>query len=156
MRQNFIKAVGQLQELFQELFDQGKIDPDQAERYNQAQKNIVNYDAWVQNQDTVKMKVDLPWDDEAFEAIWAEWKEYLRKKHVFTYFEASERITLESLHKLANGNVSTAIAIVKQSLGAGWKTFYELKSEKHYKNKRSKPGQILTSENPKEYDGWDD
>lgn len=156
MRKKFIKAFGELQELFQELYDQGKIAPDQAERFNNSQKEIINYDSWLQNKDSVKLKVELPWNDEDFEAIWVEWKEYLRKKHVFTYYEASERVTLEDLHKMAKGDVTKAIAIVKQSLGAGWKTFYELKSNKQITNRHTKPGQILTTDKAKEYDGWDD
>lgn len=155
MRKQFIKAVGDLQELFQELYDQGKIEPDQADRFNKSQKEIINYDAWSQNKETVKLKVKLPWDDPEFESAWVEWKEYLRKKYVFTYYEASERFALEGLQKIANKDVGKAIEIIKQSISAGWKRFFELPADKQKKNNSSRPGQILTTDNAKEYDGWD-
>ena len=130
MRQKFIKAVGQLQELFQELYDQGKIEPDQAERYNQAQKEIVNYDSWIQNQQQIKLKVDLPWDDEKFIEAWKLWKDYKKQQFRFTYKEIGEQAALKDLADLSKGDMNIAIQIIHQSIKKSWKGFFAIKQTK--------------------------
>jgi hypothetical protein len=74
MRTKFVKAFGDIQELFQELLSDEKISDHQAERFDQAQKVIVNYHTWVINQLEGNLKVDLPWDDPEFTEAWKLWK----------------------------------------------------------------------------------
>jgi hypothetical protein len=147
MRQKFIKAVGQLQELFQELYDQGKIDPDQAERYNQAQKEIVNYDSWIQNQQQIKLKVDLPWNDKVFIEAWKLWKDYKKQQFRFTYKEIGEQAALKDLADLSKGDMNTAIQIIHQSIKKSWKGFFALKQnnkEVEESNLNSHKSNLLT------------
>ena len=79
--------------------------------------------------------VVIPFASANFAAQWQAWKRYRAKEHNFTYRSAeSEQAALAELGTLANTSETTAIAILHQSMGKGWKGFFELK------NDATKPG----------------
>lgn len=70
----------------------------------------------------------LPWPSAAFAEAWQQWKAYRRKEHSFRYRSAeSEQAALMELSALATTGEVQAIAIIRQSMGKGWKGFFELK-----------------------------
>ncbi|RFP54162.1 MAG: hypothetical protein BJG00_016175, partial [Limnothrix sp. CACIAM 69d] len=70
----------------------------------------------------------LPWPSAAFADAWQQWKAYRRKEHSFRYRSAeSEQAALMELSALATTGEAQAIAIIRQSMGKGWKGFFELK-----------------------------
>lgn len=70
----------------------------------------------------------LPWPSAAFAEAWQQWKAYRRKEHSFRYRSAeSEQAALMELSALATTGEPQAIAIIRQSMGKGWKGFFELK-----------------------------
>ena len=156
IQKKFVIAFGQIQELFQQLSDEGKISPEQAQLFDSAQKDIVNFYSWVQNQIDGNIKVELPWTEPEFVEAWTLWKKFKKEKN-FTYKIIGEQSALNRLTKLAKGNMNMAIEILEQSRGNGWSGLFELKTEKVITKKsiNQKPGQILQSDKTKQYDGWD-
>lgn len=70
----------------------------------------------------------LPWPSAAFAEAWQQWKAYRRKEHSFRYRSTeSEQAALMELSALATTGEPQAIAIIRQSMGKGWKGFFELK-----------------------------
>ncbi|MCK5906352.1 MAG: DUF1376 domain-containing protein [Flavobacteriales bacterium] len=65
-----------------------------------------------------------------FHQTWQQWKTYL-KAEFNTQFNSvqAEQASLKIIASLANGIEEKAIAIVEQSMGNRWKTFYELKNK---------------------------
>lgn len=61
------------------------------------------------------------------------WKEWTEFKHVQFKFQfktiQSEMTAIRNLHKLSNGKTDIATAIINQSIGNGWKGFFELKNQ---------------------------
>lgn len=123
----YIKAVGQLQELFEQLAEEGKITDQQAERYNQGQKVLVNFHSWVRNQLDANNKVELPWEDSRFIQAWSLWTKYKKEQFQFIYKPIGEQGALKDLVDLSGGDMEVAIAIIHQSINKGWKSFVELK-----------------------------
>jgi len=75
-------------------------------------------------------EVVLPFASEDFAAQWQAWKRYRAAEHHFTYRSAeSEQAALAELGTLAHTSETTAIAILHQSMGKGWKGFFELKQD---------------------------
>jgi len=125
----YVKAVGQLQQLFQELAAEGKITERQAGLYDQSQKILINFHVWLRNQLDGNLKVELPWDDEIFAEAWTLWKKFKKEKG-FTYKSIGEQSALIHLTELSKGDLTTAIAILKQSRENGWSNLFELKDSK--------------------------
>lgn len=74
-------------------------------------------------------EIILPWPTEPFKAMWFSWKAYKKKQHKFTFAaQETEQAALMHLSKCANGNEKTAIEIIRQSMGNGWKGLFELKN----------------------------
>jgi len=130
MRKKFIKAFGQVQELFQELVDQGKISPDQANRFNNAQREIVKFDNWMVSQQEAKLNIALPWEDEKFKETWILWRNFKKEQFKFTYKPIGEQGALKDLADLSGGDMNIAIQIIHQSIKKGWKGFFALKENK--------------------------
>ena len=128
MISQYVKAIGQLQELFQELAHEGKISDRQAGRFDQSQKMLVNFHAWLRNELDGNIKVELPWEDELFTEAWTLWKKFKKEKG-FTYKIIGEQSALIHLTELSKGNMTTAIAILKQSRENGWNNLFELKAQ---------------------------
>lgn len=75
-----------------------------------------------------KPQVQYPYESDEFMQQWQVWKNYRAQEHRFYYRSAeSEQAALAELATLATDEV-TAIAIIHQSMGKGWKGFFELKS----------------------------
>ena len=129
MISQYVKAVGQLQQLFQELAQEGKISDRQAGRFDQSQKILINFHVWLRNQLDGNLKVELPWDDEIFAEAWTLWKKFKKEKG-FTYKSIGEQSALIHLTELSKGDLTTAIAILKQSRENGWSNLFELKDSK--------------------------
>lgn len=73
-----------------------------------------------------------PWETETFWEAWVVWREYKRKQHRFTFkVRASEQAALNLLNELAGGSEAVAHAIMRQSMGNGWKGFVALKNQAH-------------------------
>jgi hypothetical protein len=71
-----------------------------------------------------------PFASDIFATQWQAWKRYRATEHNFSYRSAeSEQAALAELGTLANGTETTAIAIMHQSMGKGWKGFFELKQD---------------------------
>ena len=128
MISQYVKAVGQLQQLFQELAHEGKITDRQAGRFDQSQKILVNFHAWLRNELDGNIKVELPWEDELFIEAWTLWKKFKKEKG-FIYKIIGEQSALIHLTELSKGDMITAIAILKQSRENGWSNLFELKAQ---------------------------
>lgn len=138
----YVKAVGQLQELFQELADSGKIDDAQANRYDTSQKVLINFHSWVRNLVSGSAKVDLPWEDSRFEEAWKLWVNFKKEQFGFSYKMIGEQGALKDLVDLSGGDMENAIAIIHQSIKKGWKSFYELTEQKAITKKLVQEQQI--------------
>ena len=123
----YVKAVGQLQELFQELAAEGKISPRQAGRFDHSQKILVNFHSWLRSQLDGNTKVELPWEDDRFVEAWTLWTNFKKEQFQFSYKPISEQGALKDLTDLSEGNMEKAIEIIHQSIKKGWKGFFELK-----------------------------
>ncbi len=123
----YIKAVAQLQQLFQKLAEEDKITSDQAILFDQSQKVLVNFNNWVRKQLDGNIKVDLPWEDDRFAQAWKLWKAY-KKENGFTYRSIGEQSALIGLSKLSKGDMDTAIAILEQSRERQWSGLFEINS----------------------------
>lgn len=87
------------------------------------------------NKDTIK--IVMPFDSELFNNAWQMWKEYKKEEHKFKYASIeSEQAALMSLSTLSKGNEQTALAIIHQSMAAGWKGFFELKNNNNGQNSK--------------------
>ncbi len=124
----YVKAVGQLQELFQELATEGKISERQAGRFDHSQKILVNFHSWIRNQLDGNIKVELPWEDKIFAEAWTLWKKFKKEKG-FSYKSIGEQSALIHLTELSKGDMQLAIAILKQSRENGWSNLFELKAQ---------------------------
>lgn len=129
MKTQFIEAFGAIQELFTELSMEGKVTIEQAERFNQAQKTVVNFSSWVDNKLHPVQKVDLPWQDEKFTEAWQLWKDFKKQQFSFTYKLIGEQGALKDLADLSGGKMELAIAIIHQSIKKGWKGFFQIRNE---------------------------
>ena len=129
MIQQYITAVKELQELFQELASAGKVSTAQASRFDQSQRVLVNFHAWVQNQTEGNPKVILPWDDPRFADAWKLWTSYKKQQFQFTYRPIGEQGALKDLADLSGGDMDKAIAIIHQSIKKGWRGFFDLKGQ---------------------------
>ena len=123
----YVKAVGQLQELFQELATEGKISDRQAGRFDYSQKILVNFHSWLRSQLDGNNKVELPWEDDRFAETWKLWTNFKKEQFQFSYKPISEQGALKDLTDLSDGNMEKAIEIIHQSIKKGWKGFFELK-----------------------------
>ena len=75
-------------------------------------------------------KVVYPFDSSEFALQWQAWKQYRTTEHRQRYRSAeSEQAALAELGTLSGLNEQTAIAILHQSMGKGWKGFFELKND---------------------------
>ena len=75
-------------------------------------------------------EIAYPFETETFAQQWAAWKNYRATEHNQRYRSAqSEQAALAELGKLAGLNETTAIAILHQSMGKGWKGFFEIKTD---------------------------
>ena len=68
-----------------------------------------------------------PFADEVFLNRWEAWKTYKKEQFKFSYKHSGEQAALKNLGELARGNLEVALAIIQQSMGNGWKGFFELK-----------------------------
>lgn len=123
---HYTKAVASLQELFQELNDQGKITPDQAEQFDEAQKVLINFHEWTKNQVNGNPKVELPWTEDKFIEAWKLWTAYKKQQFKFNYKPIGEQGALKDLANLSGGNMAKAIEIIHQSIKKGWAGFFAL------------------------------
>lgn len=135
MNNRFIDAFRSIQELFQELAAEGKITPEQAAQFDQAQKEIVNYHSWIQGQLEGKTRIELPWKEQAFTEAWKLWTDYKKQQFNYTYKAIGEQGALKDLADLSGGDMSKAIAVIHQSIKKGWKGFFPLQEG----NSQSKP-----------------
>lgn len=156
MEKKFINAFQQIQVLFHQLLDDGKVSPEQAELFDEAQKDIVNFYAWFKKMQDGNIKVELPWDDPEFEKAWILWRDYKKQQFRFTYKPIGEQAALNDLSEISGADMKTAIAIIDKSMKKGWRGLFKLQYEPAAKKPaKTKPGQILQTEKTKDYDGWD-
>jgi len=70
-----------------------------------------------------------------FHQTWQQWKNYLNAEFNSGYNSVqSEQASLKTVASLANGIEEKAIAIIEQSMGNRWKTFYELKNKPQHES----------------------
>ena len=61
---------------------------------------------------------------------WKEWTDFKRVQFKFQYKTIQSEVTaINNLHKLSNGKTDIATSIINQSIGNGWKGFFELKNQ---------------------------
>ena len=137
MQKKFVIAFEQIQELFHQLFDDGKVSPEQSELFDYAQKDIINYYNWVQNQLDGNIKVELPWPEPEFTEAWKLWCDFKKQQFNFTYKVIGEQGALKDLADLSNGNMQMGIAIIHQSIKKGWRGFFTLKTENTITDRKS-------------------
>ncbi len=143
----YTKAVASLQELFQQLADDAKLTGDQIEQFNNAQRVLVNFHGWVNNQVNGTFKVELPWDDQRFIDAWILWKKFKKEKN-FTYKPIGEQSALQRLTELSGGDMNKAIAILKQSRDNGWSGLFELKdTTPRYQKSNNEPRNVDYKQN---------
>lgn len=66
---------------------------------------------------------------ESFLLTWDLWKQYKKEEFKFSYKSSlTEQTAIDHLFEISNGKEDVAIAIVKQSIGNGWKGLFELKN----------------------------
>lgn len=64
-------------------------------------------------------------DSEAFRVAWQHWKDYKRDEHRFKFKSATtEQTALHKLIKDTNGNQTSAIAAITDSIANGWKGLF--------------------------------
>ncbi len=134
MNSKFVKAFGQIQELFQQLQSEGKISEEQAELFDESQKDIINYHSWVKKQLEGNIKVELPWDNPTFEKAWKLWRDFKKEQFQFTYKPIGEQAALKDLADLSSGDMQTAIAIIHKSIKKGWRGLFALPQNTITKN----------------------
>lgn len=133
MQKQFVRAFGQIQELFQQLNDAGHVNQEQAELFDKNQKIVVNYHSWVKQQLEGGIKVELPWTEPEFEEAWKLWRDFKKQQFNFTYKPIGEQGALKDLADLSDGNMRTAIAIIHQSIKKGWRGLFSLRENKALK-----------------------
>lgn len=75
-------------------------------------------------------RVVYPFDSADFAQQWQAWKQYRATEHRQRYRSIeSEQAALAELGTLSALNEQTAIAIMHQSMGKGWKGFFEIKTD---------------------------
>lgn len=83
----------------------------------------------------------LPFSSEEFTTMWGSWKTYKKEQHNFKYKSAStEQAALNSLTKVSGGIEQKAIDIILQSIGNGWKGFFELTTSNNGTGNTGKTG----------------
>lgn len=109
------------------------------EHYQDAQQReqqISNRSATTENKgnkETSKEKVkkespDPPFSTPKFRSVWNEWMEF-RKSNNWPRSETYLKRAYPNLEKLSGGNVSTAIAIINQSMDQSWQGLFKLKGD---------------------------
>lgn len=69
-----------------------------------------------------------PWPTHNFINAWSAWKDYKKSQHKFIYKKIStEQAALTELNKLTDSE-TVAIQIINQSIGNGWKGFFQIKN----------------------------
>lgn len=90
-----------------------------------------------------ELSVIHPFGD-LFKAEWQRWKEYKKTQHRFTYKSLdSEQAAVNDLVRLSNSDEITATKIIIQSIGKGWKGFFELKNNTNGTNRQSPAGTVI-------------
>jgi hypothetical protein len=90
-----------------------------------------------------KGEVVLPWETESFKIAWAEWLEYKRAQHKFTYKRTQdEQTALHQLQKHSDGKEPLAIHIIATSISNGWKGLFA-SSAKSYLGAGARSGSYL-------------
>lgn len=70
--------------------------------------------------------VVLPWSDKLFVDAWAQWLDYKKTQHRFSYKNPkTEQAAVKYLNQLANGQMDRAIEIINYSIAQAYKGFYE-------------------------------
>jgi hypothetical protein len=78
-----------------------------------------------------KREVIFPFLSDGFIDAWENWKAYRWEQHKYKFKSPlSEQASLKKISTLAK-NDTEAIAIIEQSIGNGWKGFFELKQQKN-------------------------
>jgi hypothetical protein len=79
-----------------------------------------------------ELPVVMPFESDAFQNAWRMWVEYKETQHKFRYkTNTTIQAALLELVKHSNGIENTAIEIINQSIGNGWKGFFKLKNTQH-------------------------
>jgi len=79
-----------------------------------------------------------PFEDDLFIDWWGKWKLYKKQEHRFTYkSQMSEQGALMDLQKKSDGDLITAIEIIKQSIAQGYKGLFELKRSNNGQGQQS-------------------
>ena len=95
-------------------------------------KTKKNTEAAASKIEKIKTEVILPWATDTFRDKWQLWRTYKHDQHREQYkTPITEQQALINLQQLAAGDEHTAIRIIEQSIGNGWKGFFELKNKTH-------------------------
>ncbi|MCW3784904.1 hypothetical protein [Plebeiibacterium sediminum] len=156
MQTKYVKAVNSIQDLFHELGDEGKLSSYQISKFNEAQKVLVNFNQWVTDQINGNQKIELPWKSDAFAAKWLEWKKHHKQKTSKNYTPMGEQKALSNLFNISNQSEQKAIINIDYSISNNWSGVYEYKPSKQKVVNKSgnRPGQKITNQKPKNYEGW--
>lgn len=87
-----------------------------------------------ENEIKTREEIVLPFETETFKTQWQHWKIYKKKEFKFHYKSIqSEQAALNKLSNISEGNEKTAIKIIHEAMGNGWKGFFELKNDNNGK-----------------------
>jgi len=91
----------------------------------------------VTDTDTDIKEIVLPFSSEKFSTAWRLWKAYKKDVFKFQYKgPISETTALKKLYDLAQGDENSALLILENSVGNGWKGFFKLDKD------QAKGGQV--------------
>ena len=80
-----------------------------------------------ESEKTFEEELVFPFDSPEFLERWQIWKYYKKKEHKFSYkSNVSEQAALKNLDTLSEHDEETALEIITQSIGNGWKGFFNL------------------------------
>jgi hypothetical protein len=94
--------------------------------------------------------VEIPFQDDAFVEKWQEWLLFRKERRLPNYVPRGLKGTFTMLKRISNDNVSTAIAIIQQSMDNNYQGLFPLKQIAHatYKPNTGTAGKEIEFDRP--------
>lgn len=87
--------------------------------------------------------IQFPFESDAFKNWWNIWLKYKKEEHKQSYKSSiTIQAALKRLSEISNGNETTAIKIIEQSIANCWKGLFELKQQTNGTSKHGKQEQF--------------
>lgn len=82
-------------------------------------------------------QIVVPWEDEEFIQLWAEWKQDRKERRIKAYTQRGEQGALHKLYKETGGDVSRAMDAIRNSIANGWQGIFPEKGGRNGAKQRS-------------------